>query len=232
MIYQIINCRILEHYSIFDQVRIRELWHSKFKRIIVDNKLKIFDNYDLSSRVFEGLGAGLRVVSGAQPVTNIRCPVAKWIWTYSLKQFINEDDFICWDPSMGWAGRLIGFLAGTTDWRFQGKRKMYIGTDPNQQIFDRYKKIESFWKQHIQPECEAEVRPLCIGSEEFHNSDEFKEFKGKGSVAYTSPPYFAKERYSSDEGQSYKKFAAYEDWRDGFLKQTIHFFSIPVCQTA
>lgn len=122
---------------------------------------------------------------------------------------------------MGWAGRLIGFLAASTATSIHDKRALYIGTDPNKQIFDRYKMIEKFWKQYINPMCRAEVRPLCIGSEEFHKSDEFKEFKGRGSVAYTSPPYFAKERYSDDDGQSFKKFKAYDAWKDGFLKQTI-----------
>lgn len=215
-----------EHYSIFDQIRIEKLFFSKFKRIVVDNKLKIFDNYNLGGqKVFDGLGAGLRVVSGAQPVTNIRCPVAKFVWQWSIEQLHKYpawNEFICWDPSMGWAGRLIGFLAASKHMELKNKRAVYIGTDPNEQIFDRYKSIEAFWKQYINTKnCIAEVKPLCIGSEEFHHSDEFKEFKGRGSVVYTSPPYFAKERYSDDPGQSYMKFAAYEDWKEGFLKQTI-----------
>lgn len=209
-----------EHYSIFDQIREKDLFFSKFKRIVVNNKLKIFDDSKIGiERVFDGLGAGLRVVSGAQPVTNIRCTVAKWIWEWSIKELDKNNEFICWDPSMGWAGRMIGFLSASK--HIENKRAMYIGTDPNEQIFDRYKKIEGFWKKHINHFCHAEVRPLCIGSEEFHNSDEFKEFKGRGSVVYTSPPYFAKERYSQDEEQSYKKFSEYEDWKSGFLKQTI-----------
>ena len=210
------------HYSIFDQVRIKELWQKKFYRIVVDNKLKIYDDYFMADKALSGLGGGLRVVSGAQPVTNIRCPVAKFVWQWSIKELYKDiDDFICWDPSMGWAGRLVGFLAASTSSYLKGKRSMYIGTDPNAQIFDRYKKIEAFWKQHINPACPAEIIPLCIGSEEFHHSEEFKKYQGTGAVAYTSPPYFAKERYSDDPGQSYMKFAGYEDWKEGFLKQTI-----------
>ncbi len=38
---------------------------------------------------------------------------------------------------------------------------------------------------------------------------------------FTSPPYFNREQYSQDENQSFKKFSAYEDWRDNFLKPTL-----------
>lgn len=209
-----------EHYSIFDQVRRKDLFDKKFRRIVIDNKLKIFPQFPGEEQVFDGLGAGLRVVSGAQPVTNIRCPVAKWVWTWAADR-LNFEDFICWDPSMGWAGRLIGFLSASRMPKLLDKRCMYIGTDPNQEIFDRYLKITNFWKTYVNDKCKAEVRPLCIGSEEFHNSDEFKEFVGRGSVVYTSPPYFAKERYSQDSEQSYMKFPQYEGWKEGFLRQTI-----------
>lgn len=222
---EMVNIRLTkgkgEHYSIFDQVKRKDLFDKKFKRIVVDNKLKIFSKFPGNEKVFEGLSAGLRVVSGAQPVTNIRCPVAKWVWAWSAKELNKFDEFICWDPSMGWAGRLIGFLSASRRAEIYNKRCMYIGTDPNKEIFERYSKITNFWKTRVDSSCKAEIRPLCIGSEEFHNSDEFKEFKGRGAVVYTSPPYFAKERYSQDSEQSYMKFPEYESWKEGFLKQTI-----------
>ena len=45
--------------------------------------------------------------------------VAKWIWTEHLKQFINDDELIVWDPSGGWAGRLVGFLSASSNKIFQ-----------------------------------------------------------------------------------------------------------------
>ena len=40
-------------------------------------------------------------------------------------------------------------------------------------------------------------------------------------LVFTSPPYFAKEAYSDDPEQSYKKFGDYDSWRDGFLRPTL-----------
>jgi DNA modification methylase len=59
------------------------------------------------------------------------------------------------------------------------------------------------------------------GSEEMQHDRLFQRFKGKLSVVFTSPPYFSKEAYSEDKEQSYLKFAQYDAWRDGFLKETL-----------
>ena len=50
---------------------------------------------------------------------------------------------------------------------------------------------------------------------------EFQKYKGKLSLVFTSPPYFAKEAYSEDPKQSYRRFSQYDAWRDGFLRKTL-----------
>ena len=40
-------------------------------------------------------------------------------------------------------------------------------------------------------------------------------------MVFTSPPYFAKEKYSDDDEQSCNKFPKYETWRDEFLYETL-----------
>ena len=60
-----------------------------------------------------------------------------------------------------------------------------------------------------------------LGSEVVHKEKNFKRYKGKIDFIFTSPPYFAAEGYSEDENQSFKKFPTYEEWRDGFLTQTL-----------
>ena len=59
------------------------------------------------------------------------------------------------------------------------------------------------------------------GSEVISQNEKFQEYKGKVDLVFTSPPYFAKEAYSQDETQSYKKFGEYDEWRDGFLVPTL-----------
>ena len=59
------------------------------------------------------------------------------------------------------------------------------------------------------------------GSEEIHNIESFQKYKGKLDLVFTSPPYFAKEAYSEDAEQSYKKFSQYDSWKEGFLRKTL-----------
>ena len=47
-------------------------------------------------------------------------------------------------------------------------------------------------------------------------SETFECEENSIDMVFTSPPYFAKEAYSDDEEQSYKKFDQYEAWAEGF----------------
>jgi len=207
-------------YSIIDILRDEKLWLSKAHRILRLDAMRMYKTDDIP--VYPTFANCIKLVSGAQPLTNIRMPVAKWIWQhYMLENQDNTDELVVWDPSMGWAGRLVAFLAASSHPNFLKKRMVYIGTDPNTTIFERYGMVEKFWKSKVDPTSKAEIYPICKGSEEFHTTPEFGEFKGRGLIAYTSPPYFNRERYSDDPNQSYIKFSNYELWRDGFLRGTI-----------
>jgi len=59
------------------------------------------------------------------------------------------------------------------------------------------------------------------GSELISYNPNFKKYKGKLDFVFTSPPYFNREQYSEDEGQSFKAYSEYEDWRDNFLRPTL-----------
>ena len=196
-----------------------KLWFTRTHRILRKDCLNVFKKKP-DNPICSGFRSSIRIVSGAQPALQIRLPVAKWIYETAMRE-IDSDRIIVWDPSMGWAGRLLAFLAASTHPDLIRKKCIYIGTDPNTGIYNRYKMVEKFWKTYIDKECTAEIIPLCIGSEEFHNTKEFKKYKGKGHIAYTSPPYFNRERYSEDEEQSFRKFPQYNLWRDGFLKGTM-----------
>jgi hypothetical protein len=162
----------------------------------------------------------IRMGCQTQPVVNIRVAAAKWIYEANLLREKDRNELIVYDPSMGWGGRLVAFLAATSNPELRQKRCVYIGTDPNSAITERYHMVTKFWKKYIDPECNAEVYPICCGSEDFHKTEEFKRFKGRGCLGYTSPPYFNRERYSDDPEQSFRKYSTYERWRDGFLKDT------------
>jgi hypothetical protein len=137
-----------------------------------------------------------------------------------------------WDPSAGWGGRILGAMSVRDD-----RNIHYIGNDPNTDhtIDDDLTKYHdlanffntkttranpnlSFFDDNAGPNT-FEIYQL--GSEVMQYNDEFQKYREKIDLVFTSPPYFAKEAYSEDEEQSYKKFGTYGLWRDGFLKSTL-----------
>ena len=108
------------------------------------------------------------------------------------------------DTSMGWGDRLAGFFASNAT--------HYIGCDPNPNTFKVYSEMIREYSK-MSPgkttqiyRCGAEDLPW----DTIENVD----------CAFTSPPYFATERYNEggefEKDQSWSKFAEYERWRDEF----------------
>src|SRR5574343_1556870 len=206
--------------SIIGVFRNKALYKEKIKRTLWKDKLNGWRD-EPNKPVWPTLKQSLRLGAGTQPVTNIRGPVAKWIWQTQMLKNKHMDEIVVYDPSMGWAGRMVAFLAATNHPDLKGKKCVYIGTDPNSTIFPRYKMIEKFWKKYVDTDCTAEIIPLCLPAEDICNDPVFEKYKGKVFVCYTIPPYFNRERYSDDPEQSFRRYSQYGSWRDKFLEGTI-----------
>lgn len=189
----------------------------KFDRI---TRVDIHTKQQIPTTISEFLVNEMRLKLG-HPATNFRAEVAKWIWTNYLKPFVNNDELIVWDPSGGWAGRLVGFLAASSNPLFANKKMVYIVTDPNPILGERYEMIYSFWKENINPKMNVELVYHQLGSELINTTNTFKKYKNKVSVVFTSPPYFYRERYVEHEAQSFNRFNSYMHWRDYFLEPTL-----------
>lgn len=101
-----------------------------------------------------------------------------------------------WDPCAGYGGRLLGAHAAGVH---------YIGTD-------------------VDPETIEGNRTLAkaIGSDAVLHLCPAEDFTPpKVNLVFTSPPYFDRERYSQEEGQSWKKYESVEAWMEGFLRPII-----------
>jgi len=109
-----------------------------------------------------------------------------------------------YDYSCGWGDRLLGALY---------KNCNYYGTDPNYMLVDRLKQMAKDYQQIMYLHNVVDIRP--IGSEEF-----VEEWVGKMGLAFSSPPYFALEDYKIGK-QSYNENVTYEQWKNGYLKQTM-----------
>jgi hypothetical protein len=135
-------------------------------------------------------------VRGAQVASNFRPGYALSM----LRRFAFDGASVL-DTSTGYGGRLVAFLASTCG--------EYIGIDPSTQThagnlrmatdlgaLDRVALIN-------QPAEDVTLAPECV------------------DFCFTSPPYFAKERYSDEETQSCNRYTEGDTWRKGFLVPTI-----------
>ena len=124
------------------------------------------------------------------------------------------------DSSCGWGDRLAGFYCSNAE--------EYYGTDPNDQTYERYfqqcltyekflgsdvttKKTEDYFIVQGKKRVEIHRSP----AEDFDYS-----ILPPIDCAFTSPPYFATEKYNTDgkhaDEQSWARYTTYEEWRDGF----------------
>ena len=147
---------------------------------------------DLSPKsVMEVLRLGTYIATQFKPI------VAKIIYNMTEAKTVL-------DTSMGWGDRLAGFFASDAT--------HYIGCDPNPNTFQIYSEMIREYSKMAPGKttqihrCGAEDLPW----------DMIKDV----DCAFTSPPYFATERYNEggefEEDQSWSKFAEYERWRDEF----------------
>lgn len=131
-------------------------------------------------------------VRGAQVASNFRPGYA-----LSMLRRFAFDGATVLDTSTGYGGRLVAFLASTC-----GK---YIGIDPNT--------MTTFGNQQMAGDLGASDRVELIQqpAEDVTLPAECADF------CFTSPPYFAKERYSDEPTQSCNRYRDGSDWRKGFL---------------
>tara|TARA_Y100000310_G_scaffold344909_1_gene460415 strand:+ start:15886 stop:17478 length:1593 start_codon:yes stop_codon:yes gene_type:complete len=179
--------------------------------------------YKYGQKIFP-LGFKAFRISWCQYAVNFPPLTAKYLY----ERYLPKGKSVVWDPSAGWGGRIIGAMSCDDDYSIH-----YIGCDPNSDhtiVCDggrRSTKYENVAEHYNKIRNTAVLFPhentfeiFQCGSEEMQNLPEFQKHKGKVDLVFTSPPYFAKEAYSEDEEQSYKKFRSYPLWRDGFLYET------------
>lgn len=115
--------------------------------------------------------------------TNFRPALAKAI----VQEYCPEGGLVL-DPCAGYGGRVTGTLAA---------RRKYYGVDPHPQAGSAYGRLRE-----------------VIGDFQFENCS-FEEASLKGveaDLVFTSPPYYSKERYSDDVGQSWVRYPLWDQW--------------------
>ena len=146
-------------------------------------------------------GGMMTLVNGTQACSNFRPGFASHLYRKYA-----PDDAVVLDTSTGYGGRLLGAVCSQ-------KVKKYIGIDPNVPTFQANCKMIKDLR--LDTLCEFELINLPaedVDASTLANSCDF---------SFTSPPYFAKEIYSQDETQSWKRYSTGEAWRDNFLKKML-----------
>ncbi len=176
--------------------------------------------YNRQQRIFPTSLQIFRLGLG-QPAVNFPPLTAKFLYEHFTKHIIQDEPVRVYDPSSGWGGRILGAMCTQ-------RPLHYIGTDPNPDNVGIYEKVAEHYNTHCFQSNPffGKARPNSyevyqLGSEVIGEDKNFLKHFEKLDFVFTSPPYFNREQYSQDENQSFKKFSAYEDWRDNFLKPTL-----------
>ena len=183
--------------------------------------------YEFKQKLFP---VGLKAfrVSFCQYAVNFPPLTAKYLYEKFTEHLVGQSLIRIYDPSSGWSGRLLGAMSISDN-----RNILYVGTDPNTDHNTspgrtKYHEVADFYRKNVRKgglwedeHSHTQTEIYQLGSEVIRNDPNFQKHKGKLDLVFTSPPYFAKEAYSEDPTQSYKKFGQYEEWREGFLRPTL-----------
>ena len=145
--------------------------------------------------------------------TQFKPQVAKLLYEISNAKTV-------FDSSCGWGDRLAGFYCSSAE--------QYYGTDPNDQTYLKYyeqcieyeklygeKPKTTFTNEYFIVEGKKRVEIHRKPAEDFDYS-----ILPPIDCAFTSPPYFATEKYNTDgkhsDEQSWSRYQTYDQWRNGF----------------
>jgi hypothetical protein len=181
--------------------------------------------FKLGQKVFP-LGLKAFRVSFCQYAVNFPPLTARYLYERFTEHIKDQDVITIYDPSSGWAGRLLGAMS------VDDRRNIhYVGTDPNtdhdtSEGRTKYHEVADFFNHNVRESGSLFPKShtydmFQLGSEVIGDDSRFQKYKGKLDLVFTSPPYFAKEVYSDDPEQSCHKFAQYDAWVEGFLRPTL-----------
>ena len=125
-----------------------------------------------------------------------------------LYNYYCEDEYKVLDFCSGFGGRLVGASIS--------KRKIsYTGIEPSERTYKGLTDTQMLVRK-FNPIFSSKILNGCAEDELQILRDSSFDF------CFTSPPYFNKEEYDTENTQSFIRFDNYESWRDNFLKVVIN----------
>jgi hypothetical protein len=160
-----------------------------------------------TGKIGHTLFSPLLTVLGTQACANFRPGYAAHLY----RRFCPQDGTVL-DTSTGYGGRLVGAIASRVV-------KRYVGIDPNVPTHIANQKLAHDLAAPLGIRVELLNQPAEDVWIEVRDSPHVWWW-GQCDMAFTSPPYFAKERYSTDPTQSWVRYGddkTGEGWRTCFL---------------
>jgi hypothetical protein len=152
----------------------------------------------MSGGIPRGYVSLLQFVQGVQGASNFRPGYAMSLY----RRFCSHvPEARVLDPCFGFGGRLVGAIAS----RVVGR---YVGFDPSRASWRgnirmlrdlNFRRFAKLWCLPYEDATPRECRPSSM------------------DFAMTSPPYWKKEHYSKDPGQSWLRYPELRQWEQGFL---------------
>jgi len=183
--------------------------HSRGKRVRYEDSISpdIFTAFlPISNLTAASVRKALRTYSGTQGVSNFRPTAAAAIYD----KLLPEQGGVTWDMSCGWGGRLLGATASK-------KVHKYIGCDPATETFEGLERLRDDIYRLVPERGKDWIKLHMVGSEMMRP----KLKPNSVDLCFTSPPYFAQEKYSDEPTQSWKKFRTQEKWLTEFMGATL-----------
>lgn len=143
----------------------------------------------------------LRIFSNTTRVSNFRPTAAKAIF----ENYSAEGDAVL-DFSAGYGGRLLGCMP---------LKRHYIGIDPCTAQVQGLTSMVSSLGRVVSPKARATIHHACA-------EDILPTMRSRSvSLVFSSPPYFNKELYSTEDSQSYIRYPSYDMWLTGFVEKVL-----------
>lgn len=111
-----------------------------------------------------------------------------------------------YDYSCGFGGRMLGCLANDNNYT-------YVGCDPNTETYEHLLELKNHIETAVKHPVKAQI--YCECSENLKLPEKTVDF------AFSCPPFFGLERYTTEETQSYNRYKKYDEWLENYVRPTI-----------
>ena len=113
---------------------------------------------------------------------------------------------VVYDYSCGFGGRMLGCLSSKNNYP-------YIGCEPCTDTYNNLNQLGGFIEEVTKRKNFFQIHHQC--SEDLQLAPQSVDF------AFSCPPFYGLERYSTEETQSVNRFPEYQNWLEGYVRPTI-----------